>query len=74
MEKQRSILNNVGLAQEFWAEAIDTTTYLVNRSPLAVLVESTPHDVWFGKKPLLSHLIVFGCDTCVHVPKEKVGQ
>jgi hypothetical protein len=31
----------------------------------------TPHEVWFGKKPSLSHLIFFGCDAFVHVPKEK---
>jgi hypothetical protein len=35
------------------------------------LVDSTPHEVWFGKNPSLSHLKVFGCDAFVHVPKEK---
>jgi hypothetical protein len=36
-----------------------------------VLVNSTPHEVWFGKNPSFSHLIVFGYDAFAHVPKEK---
>lgn len=31
----------------------------------------TLHEVWFGKNPSLTHLIFFGCDAFVHVPKEK---
>jgi hypothetical protein len=36
-----------------------------------MLVESTTHQVWFGKKPSLSHLKLFGCDAFVNVPKEE---
>jgi hypothetical protein len=71
MDKARSMLSGAGITQEFWAEAVDTAKYLVNRSPSSTLVDSTPHEVWFGKKPSLSHLKVFGCDAFVHVPKEK---
>jgi hypothetical protein len=34
------------------------------------LDDTTPHEVWSGKKPSLKHLRVFGCDAYVHVPKE----
>jgi hypothetical protein len=40
-------------------------------SPSSVLVDTTPHEVWFVKKPSLSYLKVFGCDAFVHVSKEK---
>jgi hypothetical protein len=40
-------------------------------SPSLALVDTTPHEVWFGKNPLLSHLKVFGCDAFVHFPKDK---
>eukprot|EP00253_Pinus_taeda_P035873 PITA_35873 len=71
MERARSMLSGAGLGQEFWAEAVDTACYLVNRSPSSALEDKTPQEVWTGKTPSLSHLRVFGCDAYVHVPKEK---
>jgi hypothetical protein len=70
MEKARSMLKGDGLGQELWAEAVSTTCYLVNRSPSSALDDTSPHEVWSGKKPSLQHLRVFGCDAYVHVPKE----
>jgi hypothetical protein len=70
MEKERSMLSGVKLGQEFWAEAMGTTCYLVNQSPSLALDDITPHEVWNGKKPSLEHLRVFGCDSYVYVPKE----
>eukprot|EP00253_Pinus_taeda_P023200 PITA_23200 len=55
--------------EEFWA--VETACYLVNRSPSSALEDKTPQDVWTGKEPSLSHLMVFGCDAYVHVPKKK---
>eukprot|EP00253_Pinus_taeda_P017725 PITA_17725 len=71
MEMTRSMLSGARSGQEFWAEAVDTACYLVNRSPSLALEDRTPQEVWTGKKPSLSHLRVFGCDAYVHVPKEK---
>ena len=61
----------VGLGQEFWALVVDTACYLKNRSPTSTLVDKTPYEVWFGQKPSVAHLRVFGCEAFVHVPKEK---
>ena len=71
MEKARCMLSGAGIGQEFWAEAVGTACYLVNRSPSSALDEKTPKEVWTGKKPSLTHLKVFGCEAYVHVPKEK---
>jgi hypothetical protein len=70
MEKERCMLSGAGLGQEFWAEAVGTACYLVNRSPSSALDDKTPQEVLTGKKPSLTHLKVFGCDAYVHVPKE----
>jgi hypothetical protein len=70
MEKSRSMLNGVGLGHEFRVEVVGTTCYLVNRSPSSVMDDKTPHEVWNGNKPSLTHLKVFDCDAYVHVPKE----
>jgi hypothetical protein len=71
VEKERNMLSGVRLTQELWEEVVNTTRNLTNNSPSSMLVESTPHELWFGKNPLLSHLRDFGCDAFLHVPKEK---
>ena len=48
-----------------------TACYLVNQSLSSTLDDKNPHEVWIGKKPSLTHLRLFGCDACVHIPKEK---
>ena len=45
MERARSMLSGAGLEQKFWAEAIATACYLINRSPTLALVEKTPMEV-----------------------------
>lgn len=50
---------------------MDIACYLFNRSLSSKLEDKTPHKVWTGKKPSLSHLRVFFCDVYVHDPKEK---
>jgi hypothetical protein len=48
-----------------------TARYLVNMYPSSTLVDMNPNEVWYGKKPSVAHLKVFGCDAFVHVPKER---
>ena len=64
------MLSGVELGKEFWAEAMGTAFYLVNRSPLSALDDKTPQEEWTGKKPSLTHIKLFGCEEYVHVPKE----
>jgi hypothetical protein len=71
MGKARSILNGVGITQEFWEEAFNTAKYILNVCPSSVLFDTTPHEVWSHKKPSISLIKVFGCDAFLHVPKEK---
>ncbi|KAH9291059.1 hypothetical protein KI387_044630, partial [Taxus chinensis] len=71
MEKARSMLIGAGLEKRFWAEAVTTTCYLINRSPTSMLVDKMPMEVWLGKKHSIRHLRVFGYEAYAHVPKEK---
>jgi hypothetical protein len=57
-----------------WTEVVGTACYLVNQSPSSSLDGKTPHEVWTGKKPSLTHLMVFGCDAYAHVPKENTSK
>jgi hypothetical protein len=74
MEKERCILSGVGLGKEFWAKAVGTACYLVNRSPSSALNDKNPHEVWTSKKPFLTHIRVFSCESYVHVPKENMSK
>jgi hypothetical protein len=38
-----------------------TTVYILNRSPTKALNGRTPYEAWHGRKPMVSHLRVFGC-------------
>jgi len=59
------------LPKKFWTEACATAVYLINRSLAKSLRYKTPYEIWSGKKPVLSHLKVFGCRVFAHIPKEQ---
>ena len=44
--------------------ALETATFTLNRVP-SKSVETTSYELWFGKKPKLSFLKVWGCDAYV---------
>lgn len=70
VERARCLLFGAGLEKKFWAEAVGTAVYLLNRSPTQGH-ESTPEEVWTRKKPDLSHLRIFGTKAMVQIPKQK---
>lgn len=65
VEMVRCMLCESGLTQSLWAEAINTATYIRNRSPTKVLGNVTPYERWCNKKPSVSHFRKFGCDAVV---------
>ena len=50
-----------GLPICFWAEAVATAVYLLNLSPTRAVRNQTPYEAWTGRRPMVSHLRVFGC-------------
>ncbi|KAK2366240.1 putative mitochondrial protein [Trifolium repens] len=66
-ERARSMRVQSGLSKQFWAEAVNTTAYLINRGPSVPLEHRLPEEVWSGKDVKLSHLRVFGCAAYVHI-------
>ena len=56
IEKVRCMLINVNLSKKFWAEAVTTTAYFINRSPSSVLIFKTPQEVLSGKPSNLNNL------------------
>jgi len=70
VEKARCLLQEAGLGKEFWAEAVATAVYLINRSPAKGLNGITPEEAWSKRKPDLAHLRIFGCKAMAHIPKQ----
>lgn len=66
VERARCMLFEANLSKPFWAEAVSTTVYLINRSPTRGH-GMTPEECWSGKKPDLSNVRIFG----TNVPKQK---
>lgn len=61
MEMARSMLYEKGLPKTFWAEAVYTAVYLLNRCPTKAVQNKTPIEAWSGQKPSARHRRVFGC-------------
>lgn len=74
-EKARTMMIASGMNHKFWNEAILTANYLKNRSPTSAFGEQfkskTPAEIWFGRKPDLAHLRIFGCECYNHIPSNK---
>jgi hypothetical protein len=49
----------------YWGEVVMTVVHLLNCSPTKALNGKTPYEAWHGRKPVVSHLCVFGCLTFV---------
>jgi hypothetical protein len=68
------MLNEKNLPNYFWVEMVIIVVYIMNRTPTTVIHGMTPKEIFIGKKPNVSHLILFGCITYVHVPDEKISK
>ena len=69
VEKARAMLHGANLDYRFWAEAVSTASYLHERSLTSSIPNMTPYEAWYGHKPHVSHLRVFGCAAYAHIPK-----
>ena len=68
MEKVRPMLTQAGLPKIYWAEAVNMANYLKNRTPSQALLGKTSFEMWYDRKPDLSHLRTFGCNAYAHIP------
>ncbi|KIJ26272.1 hypothetical protein M422DRAFT_89282, partial [Sphaerobolus stellatus SS14] len=69
VERGRCMLFEGNLSSGFWIYAFDCTVYLMNRSPVSRLPDSTPEEAWSGIKPIITSFRPFGCPAYAHIPK-----
>lgn len=69
-EHARSMRFHAGLPKTFWADAVSTAAYLINRGPLVPMEFRLSEEVWSGKEVKFSYLKVFGCVSYVHIDSD----
>ena len=71
VEATRSMIYAKNISLKFWAEAVNSATFVLNRTGPTKIEGKTPYELWYNKKPAVDHLRIFGTDCYVHVPDEK---
>ena len=57
----RTLLIHASMPYPWWAEALATSTYLLNRRPCTANIITTPYELLHGRAPDFKSLRVFGC-------------
>jgi hypothetical protein len=57
LDMVRSMMSNITLPKIFWGHTLETVALTINRVS-SKSVEKTPYELWFGKVPNMSYLII----------------
>jgi len=69
------MLNENSLPKYFWVDVVNTACYVLNRVLIRAILKKTPYELFKGRKPVLSHLKVFGCKCFIlNNGKESLGK
>jgi transposase InsO family protein len=71
LDKACAFLLNSKLTNDYWAEAINTSTFVSNLLPTPSCSNLSPYELWTERKPPLHRLRLFGCKVYSAVPKSK---
>nr|GFC77390.1 retrotransposon protein, putative, unclassified [Tanacetum cinerariifolium] len=69
LEMVRCNLKTMSMPDVLWGEAVSHSVYVLNRAHTKALKESTPYEMWTGRKPHIAHLRAFGCVAHMRVAK-----
>ena len=70
MEMARSMLKAKQLPNEYWAEVVACSVYILNRCPTKAMINKTPEESCSKRKHNIAHLRVFGCVAYSLIPQE----
>ncbi|MBW0543225.1 hypothetical protein O181_082940 [Austropuccinia psidii MF-1] len=71
IEKGRCILNHPNLPKKYWAEAVNTATFLSNLIPTPSRSNCSPYAIWKGLPPRVKRLQGFGCQAIILIPRSQ---
>ncbi|KRY52770.1 Copia protein [Trichinella britovi] len=68
-------MEEIFVPRSLWAEAVHTVACLLNPSlSKRKLTTKMQYEKWFGKRPTVEHLRVFGRDAYVHIPDQHLKE
>ena len=70
-EAARVMLHAKKLPYYFWAEAMSTACYVLNRVTLRKGTSTTLYEIWKGRKPTVKHFHVFGSKCYILADREQ---
>ncbi|KAH9716423.1 hypothetical protein KPL71_021459 [Citrus sinensis] len=73
-EMTRIMLNENSLPKYFWAEAVNTACYVLNRVLIRPNLNKTPYELWKHRKPNIGYFKVFGCKCFILNTKDNLGK
>jgi len=74
-ELARTMLSESSLPKYFWADAVSTSCYVMNRVLIRPILKKTPYEIFNGRKPNINYLRVFGYSCFVlNNGKENLGK
>ncbi|GBO30829.1 Retrovirus-related Pol polyprotein from transposon TNT 1-94 [Araneus ventricosus] len=74
VEMARTLKNSnpdVEFPPALWAELINTSVYILNRTGKSSVKKASPYELWTGKKPRIKHLRIIGSVCYAHIPKQR---
>ena len=65
-------LAHANLPRSFWSLSAEAAVYVINQMPGSHSNwTKTPYELFFGQRPNVANVRVFGCDAYVHIPKAR---
>ena len=60
LEMARTMLNEAGISDRFWPQAVHTAVHTLNRALLRNNSDKTPYELWKGRPANVNYFRVFG--------------
>jgi transposase InsO family protein len=73
-EMARSMLASSRVPLKLWGDAIHAANYTCNRRLTSVSQSKTPHELYYGRRPTISHMRIWGCDATVFIENRVQGK
>jgi len=73
-EMARTMTSASNVEKYFWAEAINTSCYIINRVSIRKILNKTPYELWKNRKSNISYFHIFGCYCYILNDKENLGK